>query len=130
MDIGEIIAIIVAIGALIGNVIMWRKLPHETKEIDARAESQDADTASKYQAIADKAAERALRLEERMEAKVLKLECRVDELESEVAKLTEEINWQRTENSNLRDWAERLVHQVQSLGGEPVKLRVKTEKQK
>jgi uncharacterized protein YdiU (UPF0061 family) len=31
-----------------------------------------------------------------------------------------------TELEDVKDWAERLVHQVQSLGLEPVKMRVRT----
>ena len=118
MDIGEIIAIVAAVGALIGSVLAWRKTPHETKEIDSRTEGQDADTISKYQVIADRAAERAL-----------KLEKRVDDLECEVAKLKEENRQTREENLDLRDWADRLVHQVKSLGGDPVRLRIKADRQ-
>ncbi len=31
-----------------------------------------------------------------------------------------------TELEDVREWAERLVHQVRSLGGEPVKMRAKS----
>ena len=115
-DIAAILAVLVSLGTL---VITWRKMPHETKELDARTGSQEAETASKradtvtkYQEIADRAA-----------AKALKLETRVDELEAKID-LLEAINLKLQEdNEDLREWATRLVHQVQSLGDEPVKLR-------
>jgi regulator of replication initiation timing len=87
-------------------------MPHETREIDARTDSQDADTAEKYLNIADIAAERALRLE-----------SRVKDLEQEVDHLKQANSRLLKENGDLREWAERLVHQVQSLGVEPVKIR-------
>lgn len=73
----------------------------------------EADTADKYQQIADRAATRALRLEER-----------IDRLEKENAEL--EINYRKV----LRDleiytrWTERLVHQIQSLGHVPVEKEI------
>jgi hypothetical protein len=33
-----------------------------------------------------------------------------------------------TELEDVKEWAERLVHQIQSLGGEPVKMRVRMAK--
>jgi hypothetical protein len=33
-----------------------------------------------------------------------------------------------TELEDVKEWAERLVHQVQSLGGEPVKMKVRMVK--
>ena len=118
MDTVGIVAIISVIGSLLAIVIALKKAPHETKEIDSHTENQDADTASKYQDIADRAAVRALGLE-----------VRVNELECEVAKLKDENRRQHSENADLRDWAERLTHQVQSLGGDPMKLRVKVDRQ-
>ena len=114
MEPGEIIALVMAGIALAGEIYRWIKAPHETKALDASTENQDANTAEKYQTIANMAAERAL-----------KLEKRINELECEVAKLKEENRQYREENVDLRDWADRLVHQVKSLGGNPVTIRVK-----
>ena len=46
------------------------------------------------------------------------------ELEREVAELRLENERLRRENGDLKAWAERLVHQVQSLGAMPVTLRI------
>jgi len=81
--------------------------------IDAasRRRASRADTMAKYQEIADRAAERALKLDER----VIELETKVNEQAALIHNL-------QCENADLRDWAERLVHQVQALGGSPVEI--------
>ena len=113
-DIVSILAVLVSLGTLL---VVWRKMPHETREMDARADGQDAETAGKYLDIADRAAERAL-----------KLEKRVTELEAEVAELKALNENLLNDRDDLKDWAERLVHQVKSLGLDPVKLRVASER--
>jgi hypothetical protein len=60
-----------------------------------------------------------------MKLKVAELIARVETLEAEIEKVTlcsKEIGG---DNIDLKDWADRLVHQVQSFGGTPVKLRQK-----
>jgi predicted RNase H-like nuclease (RuvC/YqgF family) len=47
---------------------------------------------------------------------------KIAELEAEVAELRAENIRLRAENGGLKSWADRLVHQVQSLGGTPVKI--------
>jgi uncharacterized membrane protein len=61
-----------------------------------------ADVAGQYQIIADKAAERAVRYETRIED----LERKVDSLMTSVVE--------------LEDWAKRLCNQVHNMGGTPV----------
>jgi hypothetical protein len=61
----------------------------------------------------------------------------VRELRAEVDKLRVDVAFLRSENATLkaaledleplRDWAERLTHQVISLGGVPVKIKVKSK---
>ena len=84
--------------ALVAAYIAIRKTP---AEVDNLAST----TADKWQQIADRAAEKALKLDER-----------VTEMEGE-------LRCMREENEDLRDWAERLVHQIRMLGQEPVKIR-------
>jgi hypothetical protein len=102
-------AMLVSIGAL---YIAWKKAP-------AERESIEVDTASKYQIIADKAAERALKLDER----VNELEDQLVEKDKEIADLRLGYTQLKQENMDLRDWAERLAYQVQSQGLVPVKMR-------
>jgi uncharacterized coiled-coil protein SlyX len=93
------------IAALIATgIVVWKAF------FETRATS--ADTASKYEELANRSAERALSLDSR----VSDLEKRIDEQQQTIESL-------RCENADLRDWAERLVHQVQSLGGAPVEIR-------
>ena len=64
----------------------------------------------------------AIVTEMRKDIEALRLE--LAEVKAENVKLQVELNELRQNNHDLRDWAERLVHQVRSLGHEPVKIRV------
>jgi predicted RNase H-like nuclease (RuvC/YqgF family) len=112
MQVSDVIAIMAALISLGSMLLVWRKMPHETREMDARTDSTEADTADKFMTIANRAAER-----------VIVLENRVKELETEVAQLKDYNRQCHLEREDLKDWAERLVHQIQSMGVEPVKLR-------
>lgn len=58
-----------------------------------------------------------------LENELVELNVRINQLEAEVAKLTICNEKLRGDDLDLREWADRLVHQVQSYGGTPVKLR-------
>jgi hypothetical protein len=60
-----------------------------------------------------------------MKVKVSELVSRIETLEVEVEKLTLCNETIGGDNLDLKEWADRLVHQVQSYGGTPVKLRQK-----
>ena len=70
----------------------------------------EADTADKYQQIADRAATRALRLEDR-----------IDNLEKENYETNQKLKQVMIELATYKRWTERLVHQIRSLGQDPVK---------
>lgn len=93
------------IGALITALIYVFKVRGEGRKIHADTDKTEAETISLWQNIADRSANKAL-----------KLDTRVAVLEALVAKQAKEL-------TRLRDWAERLVKQVYELGGEPVKIR-------
>lgn len=93
--------------ALVAVYVAWRKTPAERRDIEGSA-------ADKFEQIAGRA---ALRIDT--------LEKRVDELERQLKDAKSRIGELEGENGDLRDWAERLVHQVRSLGQEPVKLLLK-----
>jgi dihydroxyacetone kinase len=92
------------IGALVTALIYLFKARGEGRKIHADTDKTEAETISLYQNIADRSADRAL-----------KLDIRVSVLEALVAKQAKELQ-------RVRDWAERLVKQVIELGAEPVKI--------
>ena len=56
------------------------------------------------------------------------LEAKMVALEAKNVALSDRVQHLENENGDLREWAERLVHQVRSMGQEPVKPRVRGEK--
>ena len=72
----------------------------------------EASASKAFQEAANMAAERALSLEKRMK-----------EMEEKILVLQLELIETKEINDCLKDWAERLVHQVISLGGDPVKMK-------
>lgn len=61
-------------------------------------------------------------------ALILPLREEIKSMRSELAAVREENHMMReklVELEDVREWAERLVHQVQSLGGDPVKMRIR-----
>jgi len=92
------------IGALVTALIYLFKARGEGRKIHANTDHTEAETISLWQDIADRSANKAL-----------KLDTRVSVLEALVAKQAKEL-------TRLRDWAERLVKQVIELGAEPVKI--------
>jgi chromosome segregation ATPase len=120
MDAFNVVSVLSLIVSFALPYVAWRKLSHDIRQTDASTDNTDADTAEKYQRIANLAAERALGLERRLtqlEDEKIALAVKVTTLETKLAAKDEEI-------ATLRDWAERLVHQVQALGEVPVKLRL------
>lgn len=75
-----------------------------------------ADAISKFEEVANRAAERALKLDARIE----KLEEERDALKVLIEKQRAIIDRQQREIELMTTWATRLVHQVRSLGAIPV----------
>lgn len=101
MDIGEIVALVVAAAGLI---IAWRKAPAERRVMSA-------DAAETYQNIALAAAEREQKLQDRITA----METRMEQYENDLKKA-------RADAARFENWARRLSHQLQALGHIPVPL--------
>jgi len=99
--------LVIAIAAITTALIARYKAPSEKS-------LTQAGTAEIYDRIAEKAAARALRLDER-----------VDALEQENNLLKSHILRQDATISDMRDLIDRLSHQVLSLGGTPIKLKDK-----
>ena len=107
MSIELIVAIVGVIGSVSGILLALRKYPHE-------AAGLDADTLKTYIEAAKIQQERYDTLEKKFDAYRAEIETRIANLEEE--------------NELLKDWAERLVYQVQSLGATPVKIKARKAK--
>lgn len=107
MDVTLIVAIVGVVGSISGILLALRKYPHE-------AAGLDAETLKTYIEAAKIQQERYNDLEQKFDAYKVQIEARMTALEEE--------------NDALKDWAERLVHQVQSLGVEPVKIKQRKAK--
>ena len=109
MDITLIVAIVGVVGSISGILLSLRKYPHEAAGIDA-------ETMKTYTEALKMQQERYDVLEAKFDAYRAEIESRIDTLEEE--------------NDLLKDWAERLVHQVQALGEVPVKIKPRKVKEK
>jgi len=89
-----IVAIIALLGSVVAIVVPLLKKPHETKKLDA-------ETVKLYTEAMEKAQQTFM--------------ARIDNLERRIEAVEEE-------NERLTDWAERLVVQVKSYGGVPVRI--------
>jgi hypothetical protein len=107
----DIVSLIMGIASIATAVIVWRKFKPEVRILDA-------DAATKYAELVDRAAKRESEYQNRIDsiqARMALLETRQGELEAQV-----EAANQRAEK--FEGWAKRLTHQVQSLGGVPVAM--------
>ena len=106
LSIGEIVAIIASIVAVALSIV---KTKPEIKAINGETAESYSQAASNYA------------------SQVVDLQTRLSKAEHSLATIMSEVNELRKNNADLREWAERLTHQVKSLGGDPVQMRVKTE---
>lgn len=126
MTITDLTSLFAVIGSAIAIYLAYRKAPHEESSLDAG-------TAKTYEEAAALAGERAnrldkeideLRAENHVQNKTIKEQgTLIDMLVGKDAEKEKRIRFLEVENGNLRDWASRLVIQVEDLGGTPVKLR-------
>ena len=93
-----------------------RKAPKEITQLDANAAKSYADAAESSARRAEQACRELDEYKEKTEGE-LKL------LHDEIAIIKQEREELKLLVDDLQDWAERLVHQVKSLGGDPVKIR-------
>ena len=104
-----ITSIMAAIGAGASVYISLRKAPAEIRFTNADA--------------AGKITEAAASLVEPMRKRLEVLEAELEETCAQVTALEKQVKALQDENELLIDWANRLTHQVQSHGLEPVKMR-------
>jgi hypothetical protein len=111
VQIDDLITLIVALGSLTLSYVAYRKFKPEVQVLDA-------DAATKYSDLVDKAAERESKYQMRIDALVI----RVTQLETRQSELAEQVRDANRRADKFEGWAKRLTYQVQSLGGVPVPL--------
>lgn len=126
MTAGEWIAIIAGIGGLLSGLgslyIMLKKNPHEignldeqTKRIQVDAEKAKAETDDIHGKIADRWAEHVQELMGKMEVLEKQRDTDREEIKGlrlDIAQVRRENEEYRNENSDLKDWIERLMKQL------------------
>jgi hypothetical protein len=116
-DAGVILAIIVSLGGLVWQIIKDRKRQPSENLADQGSAAIDFANAADLMAKKAAAAEaKADKIEIEMKAELKTATTRIAALEDGQVKDRQVIE-------DLKDWADRLCHQVQSLGGIPVTMR-------
>lgn len=128
---GLIVSMIVSLLSLGGVIVALRKAPHEIEQTDAQTDAITAETSQRYIEMANLAAERALKLDERIKT----LEKENSEQSSTMRYMQGEINKLVVLNAKLSEsnkklemgqkavysWAQKLSDQVILLNGIPIK---------
>ena len=125
MEWANIISLVVAITALVGVLIGWKRIKPEGRVLDGTAAKQYAelvDRAAKreteYQNKIDEIQSQLDKLKERqlsIEAELQVTKQRADKLELDLRAAEEKAE-------KIDRWARKLVRQVQSMNGVPVKM--------
>ena len=110
MTITDVVTLVIM---ALGFYLTWKKAPLESRKLAGEAASSQADTAARWQEIANNAAKREA-----------ELRSRLDTIELQMATLQIQAREAMAKAARFEDWATRLSHQVISLGGHPVPLDV------
>lgn len=135
-DITSIINLISSLTALtvaIFAIIKYYLIPkHVRDSLKADTQKLDAEASKTFEEAAMLASQRANALEIRLsnleaefKNEIDRLGCLVQERDEQIKSLIEDIRRRDATIEQLKDWSERLVHQVQSLGGVPVSMEAK-----
>lgn len=130
LDWNIIIGIVGILSTLSMIVLGIIKLPTERKKLNADSAKSFAEAAKISEEAAALSAKRALVACNDLEAYKTMVKAEMEELKKEIEELNERdkkkdeiIEGLQLQLDDVQDWAERLVHQVKSLGGDPVKIR-------
>lgn len=137
IDLNFIVGIIGILSTLSMLVVGLIKLPAERAKMEAERKKLSSDSAKGFaeaakisEEAAALSAKRALVATTEFEEYRIQVKKEMDELHCEINKLKDAdrakdivIEDLLLKLDDVQDWAERLVHQVKSLGGEPVKIR-------
>jgi N-acetylglucosamine kinase-like BadF-type ATPase len=118
-----IMTIITIIGAAVTVYFAIRSKPREIRKLDGEVGAEGIESIGDALRIAREAALQVADMSNALNEEKKKNRYELDGLRMEVNELKFELDKATAEIEVLRDWAERLVHQVQSLGAEPVKMK-------
>lgn len=107
---GTLFAIMASLGTL---YLAWRKAPHESRALNADSETRVSDAALKLLEPLQKRIDELEAARERDKQRISEHERRITELECELRE-------ERSAKAEIISGAERLMHQVESLGAKPV----------
>lgn len=120
----SISAIIVALIALLKSYLIPK---HERRKYNTEADKADAEASKTFEEAAHMASERANQLEIRLakleadfRTEIDRLNGEIKERDKQIEQLMRELETKEEVIAQLKDWSERLVHQIQSLGQTPV----------
>lgn len=106
-------SVLTGIAAIVMSIVA---LYNARRKTNAEVHLTDAEAAGKIGMA-------AASLVEPLQKRLTVVEAELVETCQQIEAMEQEIKALREENDLLRDWANRLVYQVQSLGVEPVKLK-------
>lgn len=99
-----------SIGALI---LAWRKAPLESRNLKADTDARVSEAALKLLEPMQKRIDELEAARERDKARMTEMERRISDMECELRE-------ERSQKADVMDGANKLVHQVESLGANPV----------
>ena len=130
MDISLIVGLVGIISTVTMIIVGLIKLPNEKRKIDADAAKSFAEAAKLSEEAAAFSAKRAAssadefeEYKQKAEEDIHLLKIEIESLKANVKERDEKLEFLMCQLDDVQDWAERLVHQVISLGGDPVKIR-------
>lgn len=130
LDWNIIIGLVGILSTLSMIVLSIVKLPAERKKMNADSAKSFSEAAKISEEAAALSAKRALIATNEFNEYKLQVKGEIEELHCEINKLKDSdrakdlvIEDLLIKLDDVQDWAERLVHQVKSLGGDPVKIR-------
>lgn len=113
IDWAALTALIAVIASGITIWLAWRKAPIESQHLKAETEGRITEAALKLIEPLQKRIEELEQSRERQRASINELEQRITELECELRQ-------EYSEKAEIVEGANRLVHQIESLGANPV----------
>jgi hypothetical protein len=115
-----IITAVVSIGGSIGATYLQSRKWREGELPAQAAGTADIITGTSLELVSALRAEMKLN-KEKQNDEITALRSELETIRADNTRMREKL----LELEDVKEWAERLVHQVQSLGGDPVKMRIR-----
>ena len=116
-----IVAIVGVIGSITGIILALKRQPKEIRQIDGDIGAEGIDSIADALKIARDAAAQVTEMQDKLKKTDKTHKAEMDGLRIDVNELKYELDKATAEIDVLKDWSQRLVYQVQSLGADPVK---------